>query len=66
MEVKTPRLTSKRSPSNSRLMESKGLEAMEEGVGSVPGFLGSESSQVAVSLHEEPGSTPGKGLWGIS
>lgn len=62
MEVKTPRPTSKRSPSKGRLTESKGLEAWEEEVGSVPGFLRSESSQVAVSLREEPGSTPGKGL----
>ena len=31
-------------------------------MGSVTGLLGSESSQVAMSLHEEPGSTPGKGL----
>lgn len=44
------------------MTESKGLEAWEEGVGSVPGFLGSESPQVPVSLRDEPGSTPGKGL----
>lgn len=62
MEVKTPRLISKRLPSKGRMTESKGLEAWEEGVGSVPGFLGSESPQVPVSLREEPGSTPGKGL----
>ena len=38
MEVKTPRLTSKRLPSKGRLTESKGLEAMEEGWGMFQGF----------------------------